>query len=179
MKISEVIVVEGINDQKRISQAVDAETLSTSGTHVSKELLIFLKEVHKQRGIIVFTDPDSPGAMIRRKITEEIPDCKHASLSHKQARNSKKVGIEHASLEDIREALKEVVTFSKVNVSSLLWSDFVDLNLTGFASSQQLRDVVCAHFKLPYCNGKTCFKYLNMLHLTKDDVMEALYETHR
>lgn len=179
MKINEVIVVEGINDQKRISQAVEAETLSTSGTHVSKEFLTFLKEIHKQRGIIVFTDPDSPGAMIRRKITEEIPDCKHASLSHKQARNSKKVGIEHASLEDIQEALKDVITFSSSSALSLLWQDFVDLKLTGYANSQQLRDSVCAHFKLPYCNGKTCFKYLNMLHLSKEDVMEAFYETNR
>ena len=52
-----------------------------------------LKQYNETRGIIVFTDPDSPGEAIRNKIINYVGTCKHASLSTKQSRGGKKLEL--------------------------------------------------------------------------------------
>lgn len=173
MKIQEVIIVEGIHDQDAIKQAVEADTLVTHGTHISKELLEFIERLNQMRGVIIFTDPDTPGDKIRKKIMQHIGSCKHATLSNKQSRNKGKVGIEHASSEDIRLALEKVVTFS-TSQESLTWHDFLDLGLTGYIDSKKRREHVCRHFALPYANAKTLFQYVNMCGLTKNEIEGVL-----
>jgi ribonuclease M5 len=169
MKIQEVIIVEGIHDQDAIIRAVNADTLVTHGTHISKELLDFIEQLHKLRGVIIFTDPDTPGDQIRKKIMQRIGGCKHATLSNKQSRSKGKVGIEHASSEDIKEALLKVVSFDHRN-ESLTWHEFLDLGLTGLADSKLRREKVCRAFALPYANAKTLFQYLNMCGLTSKKI---------
>ncbi len=173
MKIKEVIIVEGVHDQDAIRQAVEADTLATHGTHISSELLDFIERLNKSRGIIIFTDPDSPGDQIRKKIMQRIGGCKHATLSSKQSRSKGKVGIEHASSGDIREALMNVVTFTQ-NYESISWHEFVDLGLTGQKDSKNRREQVCRHFALPYANAKTMFQYVNMCGLTKTEIEGVL-----
>ncbi len=173
MKIKEVIVVEGKHDQDRINKAVTADTFVTNGTHLSKSDLQFLLKLNQEKGIIVFTDPDYPGESIRRKIREVIPDCLHATLSSKQSKGKGKVGIEHASIEDIQQALNQVVTFVPYTTPSLSWQDYNELQLNGMSTSKQRRELVCAFYHLPYANSKTCYKYLNMLGIQKSD-LEAI-----
>lgn len=169
MKIQEVIIVEGIHDQDAIKQAVDADTLVTHGTHISKEMLDFIEHIHKLRGVIIFTDPDTPGDQIRKKIMQRIGGCKHATLSNKQSRNKGKVGIEYASSEDIKEALLKVVSFDHRS-ESLSWHEFLDLGLTGLTDSKSRREKVCRAFALPYANAKTLYQYINMCGLTKYEI---------
>jgi ribonuclease M5 len=169
MKIQEVIIVEGIHDQDAVNKAVEADTLVTHGTHISKELLDFIEQLHKHRGVIIFTDPDTPGDQIRKKIMQRIGGCKHATLSNKQSRHKGKVGIEHASSEDIRDALLKVVSFNQ-QTKSISWHEFLDLGLTGLSDSKLRREKVCTEFELPYANAKTLFQYLNMCGLTKSEI---------
>lgn len=169
MKIQEVIIVEGIHDQDAVKQAVDADTLVTHGTHISKEMLDFIEHIHKLRGVIIFTDPDTPGDQIRKKIMQRIGGCKHATLSNKQSRKKGKVGIEHASSADIKEALLKVVSFDHQS-ESISWHEFLDLGLMGLADSKLRREKVCRVFALPYANAKTLYQYLNMCGLTKNEI---------
>lgn len=173
LRIKETIVVEGIHDVERIKACVDADVITTQGTHLSKAVLAMCKTLNEKQGIIVFTDPDGPGEMIRTRIIKEVGSCKHASLSLKQSRNRHKVGIEHASCTDIVEALKSVATFD-VNKESLSKEDFFDLGLSGRSDSQDLRDTISTRLNIPKTNAKRCFKYLNMLGLTKQEVEEIL-----
>lgn len=167
LSIKEVIVVEGKSDATKIVSCVDAEVLITNGTHVSKDFLKLCKKINEKRGIVVFTDPDSPGEMIRNKIIAYVGTAKHASLNVKQARSSKKVGVEHAKCEDIIAALSQSVTFD-VNVESLSSSDFFELGLSGGSESQKLRDLLSAYYSIPVCNGKRMFRYLNMMGVGKN-----------
>ena len=111
MKLKEVIVVEGKNDTNKLKSIFDCDTIETGGTHLSKQCLDTLKQVQNKRGIIVFTDPDYPGELIRKKINDAIPNVKHAFIQKDKAKTSKKVGVEHASKEDIMEALSHLLTY--------------------------------------------------------------------
>lgn len=175
--IKETIVVEGKHDKDKIKSCVDADVIITQGTHLSKDTLRLLKKLNKRQGIIVFTDPDGPGEMIRTKIIETVGTCKHASLSLKQTRSKSKVGIEHASCEDIKEALEKVASFD-VKKESLTQSDFFDLGLSGLSDSQDKRDVISTHLSIPRTNAKRCFKYLNMLGMEKEEIKQILKERY-
>ncbi|WP_240915968.1 ribonuclease M5 [Erysipelothrix sp. HDW6C] len=175
-KIQEVIVVEGKHDREKLLQCIDADIITSSGTHMSQEFLALCRQFHKERGLIVFTDPDGPGEMIRRRIIEEVGTTKHASLHVLQTKKKQKVGIEHADCEDIVSALQEAATFD-VATESLSWHEFVDLGLTGGSNAQMRRDWLSESFKFPKSNAKTTFKYLNMMNKTVADCQAALKES--
>lgn len=178
MQIKEVLVVEGKNDTLNIQKAVEAFTIETSGTHLSKETLKLIEEAQKTRGVIIFTDPDSPGDQIRTRINQKIDGCKNAFLPSALARGKGKVGIEHASPEVIRDALEHCVTYQKEFVESISWAQFLDLGLSGKKESSHLRQKVTHHFHLGEANAKTCFKRLNMLQISASQIEEFLRNNH-
>lgn len=170
MMIKEVIVVEGKNDTKHLQSFFDVETIETHGLGINKETIEFIKQVNKKRGVILLLDPDSPGEKIRNKINSEIPNLKNAFLLKEKARTSKKVGIEHASKEVILEALKNVITYNS-NKESLTYNEFVELGLIGKSDSAIRRDKIIRKYHLGKCNGKTLYKRINMLGLSKKDLV--------
>ena len=82
IKIKEAIVVEGRYDKNTLSQIVDAPILETSGFAIfkDKEQMALLRRVAEVRGLIVFTDADGAGFVIRNHIKSAIPASflKHA-----------------------------------------------------------------------------------------------------
>lgn len=177
IKIKEVIIVEGKHDQERILQCVDANVMISNGTHCSKEFLELCKTLNHNPGLIVFTDPDGPGEYIRRRIIDAVGTTKHASLHIIQSKKKQKIGIEHADLEDILEALQEVATFD-VSSQTLTWSEFIDLNLMGNGNAANNRNTLSEKLRFPKSNAKTTYKYLNMLGITAEQCSELLKESH-
>lgn len=95
-----------------------------------------------------------------------------------KARTTKKVGVEHASYEDLKEALEHVLTYHEIKEETITMSDLVELGLQGSGSVSLRNDLGNALF-IGKCNAKTLLKRLNMLELTKEDVkkiVEGLYE---
>lgn len=173
LKIKEVIVVEGKHDMERLAPIVDADVIVSNGRNLSKDFLDLCYRLNQSRGIIVFTDPDGPGESIRRRIIEKVGSCKHASLNTIQAKKKQKVGIEHADSDDIINALNACATYS-IESQTLSHDDFVDLKLNGGLESKALRNKLSEAFSFPHSNAKTCFKYLNMLGLSKEDCRAVL-----
>lgn len=171
--IKEVIVVEGINDTKRLKQFFDVDTIETHGMGLSDKTIEFIKEVNEKRGVILFLDPDTPGEKIRNKINSKIPDLKNAFVMKKDARTSKKVGIEHASKEVLEEALNNLVNYKDYK-DSLSEEEFYELGLKGNSDSDKKREIVSEKYHIGKCNGKTMFKRLNMLGVTYDDIKKIL-----
>ncbi|EWH20190.1 ribonuclease M5, partial [Bacillus haynesii] len=110
MKIKEIIVVEGRDDTAKIKSAVDADTIETNGSAIGEDVIKRIRFAQETRGVIILTDPDFPGEKIRKTIAEKVPGCKHAFLPKHLAKpkNKRGIGVEHASLEAIRECLKTV-----------------------------------------------------------------------
>ena len=84
IKIREAIVVEGRYDKNTLSQIVDAPILETSGFCIMKDRaqLNLLRKVAESRGLIVFTDSDGAGFVIRNFLKGAIPanQLKHAYI---------------------------------------------------------------------------------------------------
>ena len=130
-----------------------------------------VRQAQKTRGVIIFTDPDTPGEHIRRLIGGSVPGCKHAFINKEKAKTPKKVGVEHANREDLWDALCNYVTFENKE-EVLSWQDFIDLGLVG---NKALRFQVCESFHIGPCNAKTCFKRLNQMKMTRKEIEERIF----
>lgn len=182
MKIKEVIVVEGKNDTNVLQSYFDCDTIETHGTHLSKTTLELIKQAQATRGVIIFTDSDYPGTLIRNTINEKIKGCKNAFIAKEKSKTSKKVGVEHAKKIDLEESLKNCVTFHEDNQSDLKLSDLVDTGLSGSSDSKERRKKVTDYLKIGESNAKTLLNRLKMLGYTKkqlDGMIEHLFGTKK
>lgn len=178
MKIREIIVVEGKSDTEKIKQAVDADTLETNGSEISIETLKRIQVAQERRGVIVFTDPDYPGERIRKIISSSIPGVKHAFLMKKdaKAKNGKGVGIEHASIEAVREALLSVREEMPDEKETIPWEVLVGLQLIGGGNARNLREQLGNALNIGYMNGKQLYKRLNMFQITLEELEQAVHQ---
>lgn len=173
----EVIVVEGNHDKSRLKQLFSSiDVVITNGSEVSKETLELLKHLNQKRGLILLLDPDYPGERIRKIINDYVGETKHAFIDKTYCidKQKNKVGIEHAPLHIIREALLKHTHTPKVNHSKLSMSDLVSMGLMGHADSKQKRAVIASHYHFAPSNAKTFLKYLNMFGLSKEDIEKVL-----
>ena len=168
-KIDAVIVVEGKNDIHRLKQVIDADMLCTNGLNMPKTVLDTIVELSKTRQIIIFTDPDSPGNRIRHRIQQLVPNACHLYLQPKQARTKRKVGVEHASLEDILEAFN-YISEGIPQENSLSWNEFIELGLSGRVDSKERRNVLAEQLHIGQANAKTFYHRLNMIHATYEQL---------
>lgn len=171
-KIKEIIVVEGKSDTALLKELFEVDTIETHGLALDKKTLELIKEANKTRGVIVLTDPDFPGKKIRDQIQTVVPNCKHAFVSKKDAAGKKKLGIAEANKEAVVLALENMVSFD-VDNQSITWHEFIDLDIIG---NKQRRLLVYDLFNLGYGNVKTLFKRLNMVGISKEDVLKKLDE---
>ena len=75
IKLRQAIVVEGRYDKNTLAQIVDAPIFETGGFGVmrNKELLAFLRRVAEKRGLIILTDSDGAGFVIRNYLKGALP----------------------------------------------------------------------------------------------------------
>lgn len=170
--IKELIVVEGKNDSARLRSFFDCETIETSGLGLSRETVAFIKEINAKRGVILLLDPDTPGEKIRKRLNDEIAGLKNAFLMKEDARTAKKVGVEHASREVLEEALDNLVTFCEQKKEELKMSDLFECGLSGTEGAEEKRDRVSRKYHIGKCNAKTLCKRLNMLGITKEELLK-------
>ena len=155
-----------------LKELFEVDTIETHGLALDKKTLELIKEANKTRGVIVLTDPDFPGKKIRDQIQTVVPNCKHAFVSKKDATGKKKLGIAEANKEAVVLALENMVSFD-VDNQSITWHEFIDLDIIG---NKQRRLLVYDLFNLGYGNVKTLFKRLNMVGISKEDVLKKLDE---
>ncbi|MBO5526513.1 MAG: ribonuclease M5 [Erysipelotrichaceae bacterium] len=171
--IKELIVVEGVNDTKRLQSFFDVDTIETHGMGLSKETIELVRQANEKRGVILFLDPDAPGEKIRKRLNEAIPGLKNAFVMKEDARTTKKVGIEHASGEVLKEALDHLVSYEEFH-DSLSKEEFVELGLMGMKDSSVKREKVSSFFHLGKCNAKTLFKRINMLGIGYEEIRKVV-----
>ena len=104
---SPVIVVEGKTDIDKLEKITNAILISTNGSSVPRETIEYVKELSKERKVIILTDPDYSGLRIRDILNKEIPNAYNAFVPRDKASNGKKLGVAETPVEEIVKALPE------------------------------------------------------------------------
>ena len=167
-RIREAIVVEGRYDKNTLSQVVDTLILETSGFGIFKnrEQMALLRKAAEKRGLIVLTDSDGAGFVIRNRIKGSIPQkyLKHAYIPDVYGKEKrKKVGGKEGKLgvEGMPPAVLEQVlrragaTFlsekdvEKNSLPPLTKGDLCAAGLTGGKDSASKRQELLKKLALP------------------------------
>lgn len=171
--IQEVIVVEGRDDESAVKCAVEAQTIATHGFGIRKSTFALIEKAYQTTGIIIFTDPDHAGESIRKRLSERFPDAKHAYLSREEAKKDGDIGIENASAETIREALKKVRCISRETKVTFSKQDLFDYGLCGAADAAARRDYIGKKLGIGYGNTKVFLSRLNHYGISREEFEEA------
>lgn len=78
LKLKQAVIVEGKYDKIKLSNMIDAFIVETNGFSIfkDKEKMRFIKQLAEERGIIILTDSDHAGFMIRNYISSGVPKDK-------------------------------------------------------------------------------------------------------
>ncbi|WEV60543.1 ribonuclease M5 [Streptococcaceae bacterium ESL0729] len=178
IRISEVVVVEGKDDTRRLKEFFEVETYETRGSAITDEDLEKIEMLDDLRGVIVFTDPDFSGEKIRKKIVQALPGVKQAFLNPQEARPSSKskgksLGVEHASYEDLKTALASAhdarVDFPVVDQAVL-----IELGLIMSSEGRARREFLGEELRIGYTNAKQLPKRLSLFGIDEEQVRKAM-----
>ena len=178
VKIREAILVEGRYDKNTLSQIVDAPILESSGFGIfkDKQQLALLRRVAQERGLIVFTDSDGAGFVIRNHIKSAISGkfLKHAYIPGKEKRKSApgkegKLGVEGMSRDIILEALRRAGATIEEEASEhkaeITKQDLMELGLSGGANAQEKRKQLLKACNFPeHMSANAMLQALNLLY---------------
>ena len=193
LKIREAIVVEGRYDKNTLAQIVDAPILETKGFGLFKDpkQLELLRSVAKKRGLIVLTDSDGAGFVIRNHIKSAIPAkyLKHAyipDVAGKEKRKAApgkegKLGVEGMSPEVLLATLKnagatiEGESTDREN-DQITKQDFVEFGLSGGLNASERRKRLQNRLHLPeHMSANALLQALNLL-LSREELGEIVRE---
>lgn len=192
LSIREAIVVEGKYDKNTLSQIVDAPILETSGFGIfkDKEQMQLLRAVAEKRGLIVFTDSDGAGFVIRNHIRSAIPAkyLKHAYIPDLPGKEKRKrtagkeglLGVEGMTKDIILAALKAsgatIDGESYYRPGSITKQDMMALGFSGGESSSLKRAALQKYLNLPqHMSANALLQALNLLYTL--DELSAIVET--
>lgn len=178
-RIKEVIVVEGRYDKNTLSQVVDATIITLGGFAVfnDREKLAFLRRLAEKQGLIVLTDSDGAGFVIRNYLKGAlppgrvkqayIPDVPGKERRKRRPGREGKLGVEGMHPQALLESLRRAgATFLDEEAEApardpLTKADLVELGLSGGQDSAAQRRALLLRLDLPE-------------HLTANGLLEAL-----
>ena len=192
VKIREAIVVEGRYDKNTLSQIVDAPIFQTDGFGIfrDREKMRLLRRTAEKLGLIVFTDSDGAGFVIRSHIKSAIPEkyLKHAyipDIPGKERRKAApgkegKLGVEGMTPEIILKALRDCGATMDGTAQeprkAITKQDFMELGLSGGPGSSERRKALLKKLKLPeHMSSNAMLQAVNLLYSPEE--FEALAKT--
>jgi len=192
MRIQEAIVVEGRYDKAALSGVVDTLILETAGFGVFKdgERLAFLRRLAETRGLIVLTDSDGAGFVIRNYLKGAIPkeQLKHAYIPDVYGKERRKrapgkegkLGVEGMPPDVLRQAiLRAGATVLDADApdrpqGDLTPADLFALGLSGTPDAAARRAALLKRLELPeHMSAKALLAALNALY-TPDELDRLL-----
>ena len=198
-KIEEIIVVEGRDDTAAIRQAVDAVTIETHGFGIREETWQLIEKAYQTKGIIVFTDPDTAGEQIRRRIMKRFPGAREAFLDQERATKAGDIGIENASPQAIREALSKAHGAGEQGAGAaaehpehgecpehgggrpehFTASDLFSWGLDGMPGASKRRQALGRELGIGQATAKTFLQRLNRFGISRTEIEAALEKVVR
>ena len=164
-QVREVILVEGKYDKNTLAQVVDATIVTTDGFGIfsDRERLAFFRRLARQRGLILLTDSDGAGFVIRNflkgAIDKEclkqayIPDIAGKERRKRRAGKEGKLGVEGMDASVLLEALRRAgATIDGAETprgQAITKQDLYELGLSGGKDSAARRTQLMRHLSLP------------------------------
>lgn len=189
MRVRETIVCEGRYDKNTILQAVAATVVETRGFGVfnDKERLELIRKLGEKNGLIILTDPDGAGFLIRARLKSrlngvEIKEAYVPDILGKERRKPSpskegKLGVEGMEKGVIIEALRRAgATFDDgektEKTAEITKADLYDLGLTGRSDSSARRALLMRELQLPErMTANALMDVLNAI-MTKNELIE-------
>ena len=187
LRIKEAIVVEGRYDKSALAGVVDALILDTAGFGVFRdhERLALLRRLAEKRGLIVLTDPDGAGFVIRNYLKGAIPkeQIKHAYVPDVYGKERRKrspgkegkLGVEGMPPEVLRDAiLRAGATVLDGDApdrphGNLTPADLFALGLSGTPDAAERRAALLRKLELPErMSAKALLAALNALYTPEE-----------
>lgn len=183
-KIKEVIVVEGRYDKNALLQVVDAVVVETGGFAVfnDRERLAFFRRLAEKQGLILLTDPDGAGFVIRNYLKGAIdpalikqayvPDVYGKEKRKKTGGKEGKLGVEGMTpkvlLDALRRAGATIDDEAQHPTAAITKADLLDKGLIG-ANSAGKRAELLKKLDLPqHLSPNGMLATLNLL-LTREE----------
>lgn len=192
VRVREVIVVEGRYDKHTLSQVVDATILETRGFGVMKDQALqrLFRQAAEKRGLILLTDSDGAGFVIRNYLKGLLPAglVKQAyipDISGKERRKATpgkegKLGVEGMTPEVLLEALRRAGATlegeeNPTRQGEMTKADLYDLGLTGKPDSSRKQLALLRALHLPeHMSTNAMLQALNLLYTRQE--LERLLE---
>ena len=191
IKIKQAIVVEGRYDKNTLSQVVDAPIFQTDGFGImhDKQQIALLRQVAEKRGLIVFTDSDGAGFVIRNKLKSCIPgeNLIHAYIPDVYGKERRKaapgkegkLGVEGMSPQVLIDCLLRagatvVGEETPAQYGQITKQDMMELGLSGAANSSDKRKKLMKILNLPkHMSSNAFLQALNMLY-SKEELLQLV-----
>lgn len=182
ISIKEAIIVEGKYDKMRLKSTVDATIIETNGFRIfkDKEKVNLIKQLAQKQGIIILTDSDSAGFLIRNHLRGIVPQeqIKNAYIPQIKGKEKRKdhpskegtLGVEGVDEDIILKALQNAgAVCNKEKQELITKTDLFNLGLTGGEKSSILRTALLKELKLPrYMSVKAMLEVLNTVTTPKE-----------
>lgn len=179
IKTDKVIIVEGKYDKIKLSSIIDAYILTTDGFSIfnNKEKCSLIRRLARTKGIIILTDSDGAGFVIRNKIKgfvdkeSEIINLYAPQILGKEARKNKAskqgyLGVEGIDTDNLKRIFDKAGITSQGNDNKQLYTktDLYNLGLSGGSDSSLKRDEICKNNDLPLGMSANAFLFaVNLL----------------
>lgn len=188
--IKQAIIVEGRYDKNTLSQIVDAPIFETNGFGIFKDTkrLAMLRKIAMERGVIIFTDSDGAGFVIRnflkgalpkdRVLHAYIPDIYGKERRKVAASKEGKLGVEGMTREVILKALEQAGAEEMPVIGEpITKSDLFLCGLTG-PGSKEKRKTLMEELSLPEHMGSNAFLDALNLLMTREEFLNRYGEKH-
>ena len=190
LKTDKIIVVEGRYDKIKLSSLIDAVIIETEGFSIfkDKEKQKLLRKLAENKEIVVLTDSDSAGFVIRNFIGNIVPHNKIINAyipdvygkEKRKAVSSKegKLGVEGVSADIIREALAKAGVVCRDSGEEkrrdVTKNDFYFDGLTGSDGSKEKRLALLKYLDLPERLTTNAMLDIINSYMTYDDYKTAI-----
>ena len=166
IKLKQAVIVEGKYDKIRLSNIIDSVIITTDGFGIfkSEEKKELIKLFAQKNGLIIMTDSDNAGQMIRNFVTKlckngEIINIYLPSIKGKEKRKTKQgadgvLGVEGTDDKIIIEALEKAGVIGEnvpEKAQKVSKTDFYNIGISGGENSKEKREELCNFLKLPSC----------------------------
>ncbi len=191
LKLDRPVVVEGKYDKIKLSSIIDSQIISTDGFGIfkEKEKAAMLRAIAEKRGLIVLTDSDGGGLVIRNYLRSIIPPDRltHLYIPEIEGKEKRKaapskeglLGVEGMNIDLLRSLFEPFLAEKvQINARKVTKTDLFCDGLLGSEGSAEKRKKLCVKCSLPdNISSKAFLEAINLLY-DYDRYKEIINEIH-